>query len=1288
MTNIQQIIKESKFISEAKKILIEDCFSQLEGVYGLQENGVFEDINFLPNLKEDSFGLKIRKKLEGFIKYRTETGESKKEAVRNLAKEYAFTYLNRFVALKMMEERKIIKQIVSRGFNSNAFIFYLADNLEDEKLWKQGKVYQAYENFFYWQCKNVSRDEEIKVLFDPESVVSLLFPTEKVLIRIFELINRDELAIIWREDEVIGWIYQYFIEDEKEEVFNKIYSQKKKMDLKDIASATQIFTPKWTVKFLVENTLGRLWIKIHPDTKLKEKLKYYVPNENDSEKISLKPAKEITLLDPACGTMHFGMTAFDLFYEMYLEELQNAGKPGWLQKSSLDKEKKIPSAIIENNLFGIDIDLRAIQLSALSLYLKAKTKDKNVSIQKYNLAHTDIPNFSEETIDNFINSISYKYELTGKLLKKVLPELKKAYYLGSLLKIEEIINEFLSEHKKRFVKRYGVQQELFMTEGERQLFLKQSLAWREVKEELIKAVNEFIKKTNNGNFIARESKKGIYLMNALMKKHDVVVTNPPYMGNRHQNPKIVNFIKEHFPGTERNLYTAFIDRCIDLAINERGLVGMITGQTFLFTSSFGKFRKKFISNNSIYSLLHLDYGLFPGVRMDTCCFVLEKRVDNIATVYFRLVDENEEQKCIAFEESLNKYLSGEKNDGVFIIEQEKLKAIPGWPFVYWVSDRLRELFEENESIEEVAKPCVGLQTADNFRFLRFWWEVGSHNIYFDCSNHEEAKRSRRKWFPYMKGGAVNRWYGNQEYVVNWEDKGCEIKKYVCAKYPYLKGKWEWVVKNVDEYFKEGVTYSFLTVSSLSVRYLPQGFIFDVAGSSIFPKKTSVYLLLGILNSKLSTFLIKVLNPTVNYQVGDIARIPFPNMSNHSNLAKTMEEKVKRCIQLKKELVKIDEASWEFEKPSSWGTGFTDIMEKEKELAILETEISNAVYELYNIHQDDIEQIEKEFGKLPGNLKKVSDLNSEESNVIESLYLQKHIPKEVLKRDREIFIDNKSENQEVKSQRRGRGVARYLTLEEICLASGFYPEVVFEYIKHSRLERDEERYKLAVKYVSYAVGALMGKFKVEGVKPDDDGVLVFDEGHTDDVPIRVREVLEKIFGNKRTEEVVRTLGGDLRKFLISEFFIKHHLKMYKKRPIYWLFLSGKKNYGFYIYNLRFTQDTLYSLINKYIEPKINFEKTRLSELHIKKDKVEGREKRDIEKLIVRGEELLEELEHFKKDINEVIALRYKPNIDDGVILNMAPLYKLIPWKEPEKYYKELQEGKYEWSQISRIFKEAI
>ena len=743
MTNIQQIIKESKFIPEVKRILIEDCFSQLEGIYGLQKNGVFEDISFLPNLKENSFDLQVRNKLEEFIKYKAESGESKEETIWSFAKEYAFTYLNRFVAFKMMEERKIIKQTVSRGFNSNAFIFYLADNPEDEKLWKQEKVYQAYKNFFWWQCKNVSSDEEIKVLFDPETLVSLLFPKEKTLIRVFELMNQDKLILIWSKDEVIGWIYQYFIEEEKEEVFDKIYSQKKKMDLKDIASATQIFTPKWIVRFLVENTLARLWIRMHPDTKLRERLKYYVPNENDREKIPLKPVKEITLLDPACGTMHFGMVAFDLFYDMYLEELQNAGIPSWPQKASIEKEEDIPSAIIENNLFGVDIDLRAIQLSALSLYLKAKTKNKNVSIQKYNLVHTDIPNFSEETIDEFIHSISPKYEIIKELLKEILPELRKAYYLGSLLKVEEIINKFLSEHKREFVKKYGVQQELFMTEGERQLFLKEGLAWEEVKEKLIKAMNEFIERANGDSFLAQESKKGIYLMDALMRKHDVVVTNPPYSGRRNWNEALADELKKLYQGKSGDLYTVFIDRCVDLT-SQSGFCGMVTIHSFMFTSSHEQIRKEIIENTSIESLVHLgtktEFDVANKTAQGFAMYTVGKYESNKISskgVYFRLIDENEEQKRIAFEESLNKYLSGQKSDRVFIVEQEKLKAIPGWPFVYWVSDRIRELFEENEPLECVAEARQGNQTCDNQRFLKFWWEVGKKRINFSCSSKKK-----------------------------------------------------------------------------------------------------------------------------------------------------------------------------------------------------------------------------------------------------------------------------------------------------------------------------------------------------------------------------------------------------------------------------------------------------------------------------------------------------------------------------------------------------------------------
>ncbi|ODS32819.1 MAG: putative DNA methylase [Candidatus Scalindua rubra] len=609
MSNIQQVIKDSKFIPVIKRLLFEDCFSQLEGVYGLQKDGTFEKLENVPNLKKGTEDLITRKKLEVYVKHKMESrglinqAPTANQALLDLTREYAFTYLNRFVAFKMMEERKILRQTVSREYDSNAFKFYLADHREEEEKWKQGKVYETYRSFILWQCGKICKDNEIKVLFDPGNIISRLFPQERTLKRIFELINQEALSQIWKEDEVIGWVYQYFIEEEKARVFDKIYSQKKKMELTDIAPATQLFTPKWIVQFLVENTLGRLWIRMHPDTELKDKLKYYVPNDNDSEAIPLKPVREITLLDPACGTMHFGMTAFDLFYEMYLEELRNTGKYGWPENPSCGQVEIIPASIIENNIFGIDIDLRAIQLSALSLYLKAKSKNKELSIEKYNLVHTDIPVFSDNTINEFVDSLSSKYELTKKLFKIVIPELNKAYYLGSLLKIEDIINSFISEQHKTLVKHYGRQQYSLFKEDQ-QLLLQRNIVWNEIKEELRKAINEFIDKTNGNTdtFVAQESKKGIYLIDALVKKHDVVVCNPPYSGKRNMNAIMKADLTALYPKKEGDLYTVFIDRCLNLILSQNGFCGMVTIHSFMFTSSHEEIRKSIIENTTIETL--------------------------------------------------------------------------------------------------------------------------------------------------------------------------------------------------------------------------------------------------------------------------------------------------------------------------------------------------------------------------------------------------------------------------------------------------------------------------------------------------------------------------------------------------------------------------------------------------------------------------------------------------------------------------------------------------------------
>ena len=1278
MSDVKQKIKESKIIPIIKKLLINDCDQQLEGTFGFQKNGKLEDISNLPNIKNDSAEYSTRKKIENYIFNKTESGLSIKQAREELIREYSFTYINRFIAFKMLEERKIVEETISKEYKSKGFIFYMADNPKEEKNYKKGKEYEAYKNFFLYQCKILSNEEEIKLLFDPDSLVSQLFPKEITLNKIFKLLNTENLSSIWKEDEVIGWVYQYFIEDDKKRVFDKIYKDKKKMGLEDIASATQIFTPKWIVRYLVQNTLGRLWIRMHPDSNIGEKLNYYVPNEGDKELIEFKCVKDITLLDPACGTMHFGMVAFDLFYDMYVEELERQGCKGWPKIASVKSIDEIPQAIIENNIYGIEIDYRSIQLSALSLYLKAKSKSKNSSIQKYNLVCTNISKFTEDDIDNFINSISSKYEITKKLLRLIIPELNKAYYLGSLLKIEDTINDFILKEKISLEERFKEQLDLFVTEEQRQLALEEGVSWEDVKEELLKAMEEFINKANGGreSYLALESKKGVSLIDSLIKLYDVVVTNPPFLGNRNIMGEMLDELKMLYKINYSDLYSIFIQRCIKF-LKKSGLLGMITQQSFMFISSFEDLRKHILDNVNIVSLQQFGSNAFPGLggdKISTCAFILYKGKainQSLAGVYFRLVDEKYEEKKTAFENSLVKYKNNEEVEKVFVLPQEKLKKFPQWSFIYWINDSVRDLFFNNKQLIYYADPKKGISTGDVFRFLRFWWEIGKTSIMFNTNAHLDAKNSKFKWFPYMKGGDSRRWYGNQEYVINWNKDGKELKEFTPKS----------VIRNEEYYFNESTTYTYITLDNFSLRYMPKGFIFDASGPIIHPKKINLYVLLGLMNSKFISFITKLISPTISYEVGDIGKVPICNINKSEELINRIEKSSRKCVFLKTEIEKSSELSWDFEILTDWENGNFDILEKEKELIILESEMSKEVYNLYCVSHEDIQQIEDEFGRLPADFELIQDLNSEKLKNIDNLFLKRHNPKLIINN-----VDSSNGNNDINDKKRKKGNIRYLTLEEVCLASKLHPETVYRYIERNKLERKEERFELAIKYISYAIGLAMGRYKVGGIVPDDDGITVIDQGHPDDLPRKIELILNKIVGEKNTSKLIEIIGGDLRKFLNYEFFTKHHLKLYRKRPVYWLLQTSKKNYGFYIYNVKFTNDTLYSLIQKYINPRIKLEDSRLGDLRQKDNELSlGKEKREIGKLIEKSIEFLEELGGFKEKINEVIDSGYRPHIDDGVILNMAPLYKLVSWKEPEKYYEQLKEGKYKWSNISKIVK---
>lgn len=428
----------------ARELLTTEARELLEGTYGLDANGALAPADRLPALRTDPEAQETRRRLEKFLEDEARAGLKGREAVEKLIKEVAFTHLNRLVAFKMLEARKLTRQILARGVESNAFKFYLVEHPEEEARWKAGDVDTAYRHFLLWQCAEMAK--EIKVLFEPDNLASRLFPRPRVLKELLDILNAPALQEAWAlgNEETIGWVYQYFNESDLD-IFRSQSAPKVPPHL--VAAKTQQFTPRWIVKFLVQNTLGRLWMQMHSDTVLAEKMDYLVPLACEIPPAAFKPVGEITLLDPACGTMHFGLVAFDLLVEMYKEELTCAGRPGWPEKPSVEREEEIPATILANNLFGIDIDLRAVQLSALTLYLRAKTLNSQTTIAASNLACADVVLLTGARLGEFLEEMAFTRPVYERVIKALWAQLRDAGQLGSLLRIEKNINDLVAEEK-------------------------------------------------------------------------------------------------------------------------------------------------------------------------------------------------------------------------------------------------------------------------------------------------------------------------------------------------------------------------------------------------------------------------------------------------------------------------------------------------------------------------------------------------------------------------------------------------------------------------------------------------------------------------------------------------------------------------------------------------------------------------------------------------------------------------------------------------------------------------
>ncbi|WP_240869630.1 BREX-1 system adenine-specific DNA-methyltransferase PglX [Cylindrospermopsis raciborskii] len=766
-----------------------------------------------------------------------------------LIEEIAYTWFNRLVALRFMEVKGYIGRVLSSSDRSLVDPDILRDrdsiadtgeiagiNRETLKKWEDLASKQTnpdeylYRQLLLAQCQSLS--SSIPALFDTK-YPALFLPVnllgqDSIVGRLVKEIAQED----WEDIEIVGWLYQFYISERKDQVIGA----KSKIEAKDIPAATQLFTPRWIVQYMVENSLGRLWLENHPQSNLREKMPYYLEGEKIrggeeqeeqsgntapllgllnptppsvkkvSPGISLTP-EELTVIDPACGSGHILVYAFDLLVEIYKEQ-------GYL-------EKDIPGLILTHNLYGLDIDERAVQLASFAVLMKARAINKRV--------FKNPPTLNIKTVRC---TRGYKLPAIQGVVEKDWQPLVEAFSdadnLGSLITPPSFNGTIL---RKQLA----------------DLALDNPLFQQEVVGFLRHLVDQ---------------------AELLSNQYWVVVANPPYMGNRSLNDVLKTFASKNYANSKSDAFSMFIERFLTM-IFKNGFIGFMTPFTWMFLSSYEKLRKNILNTTTITSLIRPEYhAFFDSAYVPICTFTLLNR--SLPEHQGIFIDLNQ---FYGSEIQPVKLLEAIKNPNcgyLYYAKSADFSKIPGSAIAYWVSDKILEIFQQSKPLNDIANPCVGLQTGNNDRFLRLWTEVKINNIGFGLDSREAAKKSGKKWFPYNKGGEFRKWYGNQEYVVNWENDGFEIRNFGTEHGLKARSR----PQNTDKYFQESITWSSVSCSYFSVRYSPKGFIFDVGGSSIFPHSKIIINLVGLLCSKVISSFMEIMNPTLNFQVGNVANLPI------------------------------------------------------------------------------------------------------------------------------------------------------------------------------------------------------------------------------------------------------------------------------------------------------------------------------------------------------------------------------------------------------------------------------
>lgn len=1208
--NTEQKKSIKSTILECRNILEEDIEQALIN-YGIYVNKDWVNMRDLKNLSEEEE--KKRKGIEAVIEKLQKGGFNKSKAIVEYIKEVAYTYLNRLAALRVMEVRGLIDEIlISRDkYGNKSFIgsrFY-----ETAREFCKFEIDGGLSYLLNIMFEEVST--EIKMLFNTEDEYSFVSPSSTNLLKIIDLLctNIDEES--WRQDEIIGWIYQYFNEKEKEDVFNRLYNAKQKIKVEDIPAATQLFTPDWIVKWIVDNSLGSLW------------------NEIKKGKEEGKKIEEIKLLDPCCGSGHFLVKAYDLFYKMYLEE-------------GIYCEEEIPYKILQNNIYGIDIDLRAVQLTGLILFIKTKTylKESNYELNakekiSVNLVCADVILLNGSRL----RELKERHKQNKTILKMIdiiYEEFEDVRIKGSLIQPEKRLFPLFEEYKNRIVKselNTAKRVKKKQSKGQKSLLGEESISFSEYKtkrgftkeeKELIDSLNVIYSEAIKANDIskqlfANEAVKSVKLVDIFMKQYDVVVTNPPYISKNGYDSNLNDFLKTNYKGYDLNLYCPFIDRIIDFT-KEKGYCGSITLDSFMFLGSYEKIRTKILDNTSIYKMVHLGTKAFDdisGEKVSTAMFVLKKQLTSKKasnSIFYKLDD---------ITDSLKKKKTLYNENKRYLCDTSIFKEIKGFPFIYWIKKEISDLLIKEVKISKYISAKTGMNTGNNARFLRFCWEI---------------QDNLDKYKNYVKGGGSVQYIGINNVKILWDEE--EIRK--------THGS---AIRNKQYYFMEGLTFSGVNSKRFSVRYLPKGYIFDSGGSFIHIKDSNdILYFLGLLNSKTINYILRLLNPTINFKNGDIHRIPYMKPSKEQK--SIIEKCVTNIIELKNKINENNELDNNFILPAILKFKRESIKQSIMEVTnkfddyLIEIEknkdiIDRTVFEIYGLSQDVIDDIKDISGNFLSDNNKNIDFELLDKKLSEGTNIT------------EICEDNEYNILEIKKYKEDNLENKFINSE-----------------------------KMVNDLISYYIGCLFGRFENSFIDPVSDGILpigssIFAE---EDLIEKIYNCIQNSYSDEIAdyifEEIEMILNQSLEEYITNSFFNEHSKKYYikpQKRPIYWHICSPKKTFNCFIYYHKLDNDTLYKVKSIYLSQMIDryqedlkYYADQLIEVRTNGDK--SREK-DLKDKCSDLEIKLEDLNELDKKIMEILP--YKPDVSQGVLYNIIPLESILSItvptkKERENYYKEV------------------